>query len=65
LARMEIREMKSILVSHHGGPEALFGVVARGVVRVDITQHCPLAEAARAHSDLEAFKTIGVMVLKP
>lgn len=44
---------------------ALFDVVARNVVKIDINQRYPLAEAARAHADLEGRKTTGVTVLKP
>jgi NADPH:quinone reductase len=44
---------------------ALFDVVSRGVVKIDINQRYPLAEAARAHSDLEGRKTTGTTVLLP
>ncbi|MBC7284816.1 quinone oxidoreductase [Hoeflea sp.] len=44
---------------------ALFDVVARGVVKIDINQRYPLADAAQAHTDLEGRKTTGVTVLKP
>lgn len=44
---------------------ALFDVVSRGVVKIDINQRYPLAEAAQAHTDLEGRKTTGVTVLKP
>jgi NADPH2:quinone reductase len=40
-------------------------LVARGVVRVEIGQRYPLAEAARAHRDLEGRRTIGASVLLP
>jgi NADPH2:quinone reductase len=43
----------------------LFGVVAEGAVRVDVHQTYPLAEAERAHRDLEARKTTGSTVLIP
>tara|TARA_R110002020_G_scaffold441495_2_gene652333 strand:+ start:8636 stop:9613 length:978 start_codon:yes stop_codon:yes gene_type:complete len=44
---------------------ALFDVVSRGVVKIGINQRYPLAEAARAHADLEARKTTGTTVLMP
>jgi NADPH2:quinone reductase len=40
----------------------LFEVVARGAVKVDIRQTYPLAEATRAHQDLEARRTTGSSV---
>jgi NADPH:quinone reductase len=43
----------------------LFAVVRSGVVRVEIRQRYPLAEAARAHRDLEARRTIGSSILLP
>jgi NADPH2:quinone reductase len=44
---------------------ALFDVVAKGDVKIEINQRYPLAEAARAHSDLEGRKTSGTTVLLP
>ncbi|KGF69128.1 quinone oxidoreductase [Hoeflea sp. BAL378] len=44
---------------------ALFDVVARGIVRIEINQRYRLEDAARAHADLEGRKTTGVTVLKP
>ncbi len=43
----------------------LFDVVRSGVVRIEINQSYPLAEAARAHRDLEGRKTTGSTVLLP
>ena len=43
--------------------KALFDVVEAGVVKIDIRQTYPLAEAAQAHRDLEARKTTGTTVL--
>lgn len=43
----------------------LFAVLASGVVRVSRPTLYPLAEAARAHTDLEARKTTGSLVLMP
>jgi NADPH2:quinone reductase len=43
----------------------LFDVVTKGAVNVEIRQTYPLAEAARAHRDLEARKTTGSTLLIP
>lgn len=45
--------------------EALFAVVASGAVTVDVRQRYALAEAARAHADLEGRRTTGATVLLP
>jgi NADPH2:quinone reductase len=41
----------------------LFEVVRKGAVRIEIQQTYPLAEAARAHRDLESRRTTGSSVL--
>ena len=43
----------------------LFEVVSSGAVKIDIKQTYPLADAARAHGDLEARKTTGSTILIP
>lgn len=43
----------------------LFDVLARGVVPAQVERRYPLAEAARAHADLEARRTSGSGVLVP
>jgi NADPH2:quinone reductase len=43
----------------------LFDVVRSGAVKIEIHRTYPLAEAARAHRDLEARKTTGSVVLLP
>ena len=43
----------------------LFAAVLSGAVRVEVHQRYPLAEAARAHRDLEARRTIGSSILLP
>lgn len=43
----------------------LFDVVIGGHVRIHVNQTYPLAEAARAHADLEARRTTGSTVLLP
>lgn len=47
------------------GARELFAVLASGAVRVRIGQTYPLAEAARAHADLEARRTTGSTILLP
>jgi NADPH2:quinone reductase len=42
----------------------LFEAVERGAITVDIGHRYPLAEAARAHADLEARRTTGSIILK-
>ncbi|MCA9592416.1 MAG: quinone oxidoreductase [Myxococcales bacterium] len=42
---------------------ALFDVVRRGVVRIEVNQRWPLAEAEKAHRALEARETTGSSVL--
>jgi NADPH2:quinone reductase len=44
---------------------ALFDVVTRGVVKIQIGHRYPLKDAAQAHRDLEARKTIGATILLP
>jgi NADPH2:quinone reductase len=43
----------------------LFSAMRKGIVRADINQTYPLAEAARAHQDLESRRTTGQIVLLP
>ncbi|CAA7621962.1 quinone oxidoreductase [Magnetospirillum sp. UT-4] len=43
----------------------LFEVVERGIVRIEVADRYPLAQAARAHADLESRKTTGSLVLMP
>jgi NADPH2:quinone reductase len=42
-----------------------FSVLKTGAVRISINQHYPLADAARAHRDLEARRTVGSSILLP
>jgi NADPH2:quinone reductase len=44
---------------------ALFDVVNRGVVKIQIGHRYPLQEAAQAHRDLQARKTTGATILLP
>ena len=41
----------------------LFGMVASGKIKIPISRTYPLAEAPRAHADMEARKTVGSIVL--
>jgi len=43
----------------------LFSVVQSGAIKVEVQQTYPLAEAARAHKDLEARNTTGSTILLP
>ncbi|MEO8554572.1 MAG: quinone oxidoreductase [Kofleriaceae bacterium] len=43
----------------------LFEVVASGKVKIEVAQRYPLADAARAHRDLEGRKTVGASILEP
>ena len=44
---------------------ALIGAIEGGQVKIAVNQTYPLAEAAKAHADLEARKTTGSSVLLP
>ena len=43
----------------------LFGLIAAGVLKVEINQRYALSDAAQAHTDLEARSTTGSTVLTP
>src|SRR5262249_48358740 len=45
--------------------QSVFEAVKTGIIRVNINQRYPLAEAARAHRDLEGRRTTGSSVLIP
>ena len=45
--------------------EALFGVIGSGVIDCEPRQRYALADAAKAHADLEARKTVGSTILLP
>jgi len=47
------------------GARELFALVKSRKIRVHIGQRFPLAEAARAHSELEARRTVGSSILVP
>ena len=43
----------------------LMDEIASGVLNITVSEHYPLAEAARAHQDLQDRKTVGSIVLVP
>jgi len=45
--------------------EALFAAIAAGIVKVEVSRTYPLAEAARAHEDLQARRIVGPSILVP
>ena len=47
------------------GLRELFSLVRRGIVKIHIGQRYPLKDAARAHRDLEARRTVGSTVFIP
>lgn len=47
------------------GAGELFDLVGRGIVKINVNQTYPLAEAATAHRDLEARRTTGSTILIP
>ena len=44
---------------------ALFDVVGKGIVKVEINQRHKLADVAKAHADLEGRRTTGTTLLIP
>jgi NADPH2:quinone reductase len=59
---MNYTEKRNDLLAH---ARDLFKVVSSGAVKIEINQTYPLAEAARAHRDVEARKTTGSTILIP
>jgi NADPH2:quinone reductase len=45
--------------------QALFDVVSKGIVKINVNQRYQLADAAQAHRDLEGRKTTGTTILLP
>jgi len=45
--------------------DALFGAVEAGILKIEVGRTYPLADAARAHEDLQARRTTGVSILLP
>jgi NADPH:quinone reductase len=48
-----------------GSSTAVFDLIRRGVITVPIATRYPLADAQRAHTDLEGSKTVGSSILIP
>lgn len=44
---------------------AVFGLLAKGVLKVSVNQRYPLADIAKAHADLEAGRTSGSSIILP
>ena len=44
---------------------AIFGALKVGAIKADIGQTYALSDAAQAHVDLEARKTVGSTILRP
>lgn len=72
LSRHNVRLMRPALWDFVGTREELLYVARRtlsaveaGTLRLEVTGRYPLAEAARAHSDLEARRTTGKLLLLP
>jgi NADPH2:quinone reductase len=59
---MAYTEKREDLLAH---AKDLFEVVTKGAVKIEIHQTYPLAEAGRAHRDVEARKTTGSTILIP
>jgi NADPH:quinone reductase-like Zn-dependent oxidoreductase len=43
----------------------LFDAIATGTVKVNVSSHYPLNDAAQAHRDLESRRTVGSVILTP
>ncbi|HEY6481919.1 MAG TPA: quinone oxidoreductase [Steroidobacteraceae bacterium] len=65
LTRPQLFNYTSTRKALEAGARELFGVIRSRAVRVRIGQTYPLADAARAHEDLEARRTTGSTVLIP
>ncbi len=75
---MELAKRGSLYLTRAGGKEylsdpkeraqaakELFALVKKKVIKIQIGQRYPLADAAKAHADLEARKTVGSTILVP
>ena len=76
IAPRRLGQLGSIFLTHPSLPDytatraelletanELFDMVTSGKIRVDVTANYALRDAARAHADLEARKTVGAIVL--
>ena len=64
-ARVSLANYAGTRESAQGLVDALFDVVAKGIVKIEVNQHYALKDAAQAHTDLEGRKTTGSTVLVP
>lgn len=65
LTRPKLMDYTATRAELEGLAGALFEVVEAGAVRIEVGQTYSLAEAARAHTDLEGRRTTGSTVLLP
>jgi len=65
LTRPTLASYTSTRAELEEGTKELFDLVGSGKIRIEISARYPLAEAARAHRDLEGRKTTGSLVLIP
>jgi NADPH2:quinone reductase len=71
LGPKNIKLLRPVLFNYIVTPEELetytkelFELISSGKIKVKIHEEYPLKDVARAHSDLEARKTTGKLVLK-
>ena len=65
LTRPSVMDYIADRASLDAGADKLFEAVKAGVLEPNIGQRYPLREAARAHRDLEARRTVGASLLLP
>jgi len=65
LTRPSVFDFIATRADLEAGTGELFALVKKGAVRTVIGQRFPLAEAARAHRELESRKTTGATILDP
>lgn len=71
LGQKNVKLLRPVLFNYIATPEEmvmytteLFELISSGKVQVKVHQEYPLQDVAKAHSDLEARKTTGKLVLK-
>jgi NADPH2:quinone reductase len=65
VTRPTLQDFIRARVDLEAGAAELFGVVERGIVRIEVNQSFALADAANAHRELEARRTTGSTILIP
>lgn len=63
LTRPSLMHYMQDISAYHDAAQELFRLIQKGVLKVHIGQTYPLAETARAHTDLESRRTQGATVL--